>query len=170
MANNYFIFILQNFSNENPKIQLCCTTLTEASLKMDLCKLWILLKITGHGRILGIWELFWCPFITLFFWVRVENKRHIINIACWLQLKYMRVMQSKFTKTPPVFFQTGGAHPVIRSWIRLCFEHQFIVEIKMHFIPLIKKAFHNTLCIRIDKCFQYENRGFFHGIQIMILV
>ena len=40
--------------------------------------------------------------------------------ACWLQIKYMRVMQSNFTKNKPnKFFKRGGARPVSRSWIRL---------------------------------------------------
>ena len=33
------------------------------------------------------------------FIIRVKNKIHIVHIACLLQLKYMRVRQSKFTKT-----------------------------------------------------------------------
>ena len=36
-----------------------------------------------------------------------------------IQLKYMRVLQSKFTKTNPTKFSNGGARPLRRSWIRL---------------------------------------------------
>ena len=43
------------------------------------------------------------------FVVRVGNKIHIVNIACWPQLKYLRVMQSKFTKTNPTNFSNGVA-------------------------------------------------------------
>ena len=35
------------------------------------------------------------------FVVRSENKIHIVNIAYRLQLKYIRVMKSDFTKTKP---------------------------------------------------------------------
>ena len=42
----------------------------------------------------------------------VVNKIHIVNIVYWLKSKYMRVIQSNFTKTPPPqFFQTGGRAP-----------------------------------------------------------
>ena len=58
------------------------------------------------------------PNIPHFFLVRVENKMHIVYIACWLQLKYVRVMQSKFTKNKPNFFSNrrgggGGVAPVL---------------------------------------------------------
>ena len=42
--------------------------------------------------------------IPYLFVVGEENIRHIVNIACWRQLKYMRVMQSKFTKNNLQFF------------------------------------------------------------------
>ena len=44
----------------------------------------------------------------MFFVVREVNKIHIINIVCWLKSKYIRVIQSNFTKTTPIFFRTGG--------------------------------------------------------------
>ena len=56
---------------------------------------------------LGSWDCFDATLhIPYIFIVRVENKIHIVNISCWLWLKYMRVKQSKFTKSKP-FFQTG---------------------------------------------------------------
>ena len=50
--------------------------------------------------------------IPLFFF-RILNEIHTVNIDCRLQVKYMRVTQSKFTKTNPEKFQTevGGACP-----------------------------------------------------------
>ena len=42
-------------------------------------------------------------------YARVENKIHNVHIAFLLQLKYMRVMQSKFTKTNPKIFSNRGA-------------------------------------------------------------
>ena len=43
-----------------------------------------------RGRIFGVWWLFWCPlvYILYLFVVNVENKIHMVNITCWLQLKY----------------------------------------------------------------------------------
>ena len=38
--------------------------------------------------------------------IRVENKIHIVHIACLLQLKYMSVQ-----KQTPKYFQTGGRAP-----------------------------------------------------------
>ena len=39
-----------------------------------------------------------------------ENKIQIVNIACWLQLKFIYVMESKFTKTnPKLVFSNRGA-------------------------------------------------------------
>ena len=62
-----------------------------------------------RGRILGIWGLFWCPFAhTQWFIVRVDIKVHILNTAWWLQFKYMRILQSKFTNTTPKKFKRGG--------------------------------------------------------------
>ena len=61
---------------------------------------------------------------------RVVNKIHIVDIACWLKLKYMCVKQSKFTPKKPQtqqIFKRGGARPVCRSLIRLC-------EIRNYFI------------------------------------
>ena len=43
------------------------------------------------------------------FLARVVNKIHNVNIVYWLKSKYMRVIQLKFTKTNPNFFQNGGA-------------------------------------------------------------
>ena len=40
--------------------------------------------------------------------MRLEENYIVINNACWLQLKYMHVMQSKFLKTTPNFFFTGA--------------------------------------------------------------
>lgn len=43
--------------------------------------------------------------------MRTENK-NIVNIACGLLLKYLRVTLSKFTKTTPAkHFLTGGRAP-----------------------------------------------------------
>ena len=73
------------------------------------------------GRILGVWGLLWCPFTHIFyvFVVRVQNEIYIVNIVCWLQLKKMHVIRSKFLKTNPNKFSNGGARPVHLSWIRL---------------------------------------------------
>ena len=46
---------------------------------------------------------------TLCFVVREENKVHIVNIVWWLQLQYMRVIQSKFTNTNPQKISNSGA-------------------------------------------------------------
>ena len=55
---------------------------------------WIL-EPGARYRILGVRGLFDAPL------VRVENKIHIVNIACWLQLLsiYLRVLQTTFTET-----------------------------------------------------------------------
>ena len=63
-------------------------------------------------------------------WDRVENMIHIINIACWLQLKKMHL---KFTTTHPPHTQKikqGGAGP---SWIRLCLYTIDFVEIRYNY-------------------------------------
>ena len=39
----------------------------------------------------------------------VVNKIHIVNVVCWLKSRYMRVIQSKFTKNKPQFFSKPGA-------------------------------------------------------------
>ena len=42
----------------------------------------------------------------------IENEIHIVNIACWLQLMYMRVIQSNITNiTPQKKFKGGGGDP-----------------------------------------------------------
>ena len=70
-----------------------------------------------RSRLLWVWGLFWGPFThTLRVLVKVENKVHILNIAWWLQLKYMRVIQSDLQIQPPRI-SNGGAS---RCWIRLC--------------------------------------------------
>ena len=49
------------------------------------------------------------------FVVRVENERNIVNIHvdyAWYVVKVY--------KNNPLFFKQGGARPVRRSWIRLC--------------------------------------------------
>ena len=51
------------------------------------------------------------PLNTCAFVVRVENKLHIVHFACLLQLKYIPVMQSKFTKSTPKIFSNRGAAP-----------------------------------------------------------
>ena len=57
-------------------------------------------KTGGWGRILGIMELFWCPFThTLCFCVKGRDKIHTVNIVCWKQLMYMSVIDLKFAKT-----------------------------------------------------------------------
>ena len=38
-----------------------------------------------------------------------QNKIHIVNMACWLKLKFINVMQSKFTKINPKLFSNRGA-------------------------------------------------------------
>ena len=70
---------------------------------------------------LGVWELFWCSFTYIqCFVVRSENKMHIVNNAYCLQLKYMLVMQSDFTKTKPQKLIKGKwGRPVRSSWIHL---------------------------------------------------
>ena len=69
----------------------------------------------------GSWDCFDTPsHIPYVFVVRVESEIHIVHIAYRLRLMYMRVKQSKFTKIQTKkYFQTGGARPVLWSWIRL---------------------------------------------------
>ena len=58
------------------------------------------------------WDCFDAPqHIPFAFVVRVKNKIHIEHIPWLIQLKYMRVMQSKFTKTTPKIFSNGGRAP-----------------------------------------------------------
>lgn len=66
----------------------------------------------GRGMILGVSGLFWCTLthticICKCFVVKVENEIHIMHIACWLQLKNMRLLQFKIIKTKLNYFQTG---------------------------------------------------------------
>ena len=70
----------------------------------------------GHGpgavEFLGSGDCFDAPsHIPNVFVVRVVNKIHIVNIACWLQSKYMRVICSQNLQDTSL---------VCRSWIRLC--------------------------------------------------
>ena len=51
--------------------------------------------------------------------VRVENKIHIVEIECGLQLKYMHFMHSKYTQIKRKLKGEGG-HLVRRSWIIVC--------------------------------------------------
>ena len=63
-----------------------------------------------RGRIFGVGGLFWCPFTyTIYFSSEIREKLHNINIAYWQQLKYMHVLQSKFTIRNPIFFSIRGA-------------------------------------------------------------
>lgn len=62
--------------------------------------------LSRRGRFLMVCGLLLCPFkYILCFWffvARVDNMIQIANIACWLKLKYMRIMQLNQNK-----FQTG---------------------------------------------------------------
>ena len=52
---------------------------------------------------------------------RVVNNIHILNTACWLKSKYLRIYNENLPKKVPFFFSNGGgARPARRSWIRLC--------------------------------------------------
>ena len=73
--------------------------------------------LSRRGRTFWVWGLFCCPFtyshIPYLFVVREEKNIYIVNIACWLRLIYMRIIQSKFSKRngeiPNFFFkQLGG--------------------------------------------------------------
>ena len=67
-----------------------------------------------------------CAFI-----VREENKIHIVHIACLLQLKSMRVTQSKFTlKQTQKYFQMGA--PAWWAGLRSAFD----IDSFLH--PIIK--------------------------------
>ena len=57
---------------------------------------------------------------TYAFVVRVEKKIQFLNIACLLKL-YACYAVKIYKKQSQKYFQTGGARPVRRSWIRLCF-------------------------------------------------
>ena len=51
---------------------------------------------------------------------RVVNNIHILNTACWLKSKYLRIYNENLPKKVPFFFfKRGGARPARRSWIRL---------------------------------------------------
>ena len=70
-------------------------------------------------EILGSGNYFDDP-LHICFVVRKENKTHIENIACMLQLKYMHVRQSDFTKTNPPKNHKGREGRQLRgSWIHL---------------------------------------------------
>ena len=76
----------------------------------------------GAVKFLGLGFVFYAPsHIPYVFVARVVNKIHNVNIVYWLKPKYMRVIQSKFTKTNPYFFfkTGGGGRGGRRSWIRL---------------------------------------------------
>ena len=78
---------------------------------------------------------------------RVKNKILIIRIACLLhvQLKYMRVTESKFTKTNPKFFSNRGASAWCWFWICLCCVIYFLyvkvspLSYTVHYILLFWK-------------------------------
>ena len=88
----------------------------------------------------GMWGLFLCPPHIPYVLVTVENKVNIVSTVWWLQWKYMRVIQSKQNRTK---FQTGGARPSRRSWIRLCIlglqgyhkDHTLYVVMMLYFKP-----------------------------------
>ena len=85
-------------------------------------------KTGGRGP--GAVQIFYCFFYApshkpYVFVVRVVNKKNIVNIVCCLKLNYMRVIQSKFTKTNPNFFSNqggGGGGPGRRAGTRSKFE------------------------------------------------
>ena len=60
------------------------------------------------------------------FEVKLENKIHISNIVCWVQLKEMRVRQSKFKNSfgggRGWRCGDGFGHPVHGPWIRLFYD------------------------------------------------
>ena len=69
-------------------------------------------KTGGRGRIFRSGVCFDAlSHIPYVFVARVVNKIHNVNIVYWLKSKYMRVIQLKFTKTNPNFFQNGGRVP-----------------------------------------------------------
>ena len=77
----------------------------------------------GHREFMGggVEIFFYAPWhIPYGLAFRVESKIHAVYIAFWLQLNYMRVMNSKFTKTNQKFLQTGGARPVQLCLVRVC--------------------------------------------------
>lgn len=62
------------------------------------------------------------PVITPYaFILREENKIDIEHIECLLESKYLSVLCSQnLQNQTKSYFQTGGARPVHRSWIRVC--------------------------------------------------
>lgn len=77
-------------------------TIFSISIDLEHLRLAILKQRYRRGWFLGVKGLFWCPInlhVPYVFVARVQNEIHIANLACWLQLKYTCVIQSKFTHT-----------------------------------------------------------------------
>ena len=100
------------------KWQIQCLIKHCLLLKCRLDRQWRIqeLGISKHGgavwavEFLGSEVCFDAPFIhTLCLVVRAENRIHIVNIVWLLQLKYMRVIQSKFTNRNPPKISNRGA-------------------------------------------------------------
>ena len=66
---------------------------------------------------------------TLCFCSEIENKTHIVNIAWWLRFKYMRIMQSIFSKSHPkkIKGEGGGAVSVLLE-PPLIIQHYFLMK------------------------------------------
>ena len=92
-----------------------------------------------RGRILKSWVCFEAPLhMPYVFVVRVVNKLHVVNIVCWLKSsKYIRVIQSNFTKTTPNFFSNRGARGR-RAGPRSAYDNSgvFVLKCDYHFIPV----------------------------------
>ena len=92
-------------------------------------KQWRIQEFRNKGRgtgAVGSGDFFYAPsHIPNVFVVRVVNKRHIVNIACWSICVLCSLNLQ--TKTHQIF-KRGGASPLCRSWIRLCeIRHYFIL-------------------------------------------
>ena len=60
---------------------------------------------------------------------RVENKLHIVNIICWLRLKYTHIKQSKFTKTLKKKISRAPSALVLDQHL-LC-QHAFLDTVRL---------------------------------------
>ena len=94
----------------------------------------------GAVELLGSGVCFDSPFTrNLCFVVRVEKKVNIVNIEWWLQLNYMRIMQSKFTNTTPRIFQNSEARARrdVTLWVWLLRPKPVTETSTFHFIRLL---------------------------------
>ena len=91
-------------------------------------------------------RLFGCPLThTLCSCSQTENRLRIVHIVCSLQLNYMRVMQSNFTKTNHTNISIRGrapSAPVLDP--HLCYMYMTSFSIVQHRITYFVKQFYNN--------------------------